>query len=274
MRVRSMALEGKTKKLYPLTTVVDPQDVVTWHNGESAPMEGKGMLTVRTVAPLFRLLNSRGRPTVFERTIPGGKYLARCAETIKFEVVVRFRNEEKGSLHMRRPELPIGTLPEPLVEFYLKSHGEVFDGIELPGDDPLVYKWSEDGVYVVAANGKEHPLNNTFVPFVVEGWKLADIRDKLEEMALTDATIVRDGLATVGLDMGDVKLEYGFMWVLDQGGLRMELALVEAPSNDEWRVRDSEGRERSKQNIRNGKKPVDAIEDYEFVANAVERIAI
>ncbi len=273
MATKNVVLEGKTKHIHPLDVLVEAKNFVTWGNKHSAEMSGKGEMSTRTMVAMFRLLEANGRRAVFQGQTSATMYRARFSHMILLEVVVRFRNEELGSLHKRRPDLPLGLLPKPLVEFYLKSSGEEFGGVKLPGDDPLITSWNDEGVFVHPA-GKSVEGDGLFVPFAAEGWSsaLSDLFSLLAREALIDATIVRKGWLAVKWDMGDVKLEYGFVISHNNGDAIATLYLAEAPSNDEWRIRDPKGIERSKQNIRNGKPVKDAIEDYFLVARAAEMI--
>jgi phosphoribosylaminoimidazole-succinocarboxamide synthase len=270
---KNVALEGKTKYIHPIDVLVELKDVVTWSNKFAEEMPGKGKLSLDTTVAMFRLLEAKGRDTVFQGEVGSTMYRARFSHMIPLEVVVRFRNEEKGSFRKRNPDVPAGLLPKPVVEFYLKTSGKVFNGVTLPDDDPLITSWNDEGVRVHHP-GKAVEGQGTFIPLTVEGWShgLVALFELLSTEALTDACIVRAGWASVGWHLGDVKLEYGFVITYLTSRPVSKLYLAEAPSNDEWRLRDSEGVERSKQNIRDGKPLKDAVDDYVIVARTAKTI--
>ncbi|HEX6288932.1 MAG TPA: phosphoribosylaminoimidazolesuccinocarboxamide synthase [Herpetosiphonaceae bacterium] len=118
--------EGKTKIVYahpsdPALVVLVHKDAISAGDGARRnKIEGKGALSGRTAANVFRFLNRAGVPTHFVAAPSATEMVARSCEMIPIEVVMRRR--ATGSYLRRHPEAAEGTRFDPvLVEFFLKD---------------------------------------------------------------------------------------------------------------------------------------------------------
>ncbi len=269
-------VEGKTKILTPRPddasiARVKAKKALTWGNTNSVDVEHKDVWATTTTCNVFKALEANGCETTFIEQVSDTEFDAHVAEMFPFEIVVRNKNEEKGSFKKRYSQVPLGKLTTPVVEFFLKSKDKVFNGVDLPDDDPLVTSVQDDGVWV------HHPGRpvvglGTFVPVRNYG-DLRLLVNELTKLALRDAEVLRVLWAKLGWDLGDVKLEYGRVTVLVQGREEFKTLLADVVDNDSWRIRDPQGIERSKQNVRDKNSVEGADIDYKMVAEASMKLA-
>lgn len=181
MQIGDMLYEGKAKKVFftddPQLFVIDFKDDATAFNGEKrGTIFGKGTLNNRISSFFFELLSRNGIVTHYVRRLSDTQMLVYGLDIIKIEVVVR--NVAAGSLS-KRLGLPEGTeLEQPVVEFYYK-------------DDSL-----------------GDPLINNYHAKVL-GLATDEQLIRLAESGLEVNSILREHLATRGLELIDYKLEYG-----------------------------------------------------------------
>ena len=244
-------IEGKTKLLFPETVTIKAKDIVTWGNTHQAPMPGKAVWSTETTCNVFRLLKKHNYPVAFiERTGPD-TFLAPYCEMIPLEVVGRSVIDPKSSFLKRNPGYPREMISVPLetpeIEFFLKTKGPIFNGIEVPDDDPLIVDplmggVGERGFLVIHPAGKE---GHAFIPAEAFGYPgdLPKLFEALRMIMDGLTTTLRDAWARLGWTLGDWKGEFG----LTRDG---RLLLADVVDNDSWRVRDSLGVERSKQVVR------------------------
>lgn len=173
--------EGKAKQVYrtldPLLLIQHFKDDATAFNAQKrGTIASKGIVNNRVSGALFAMLEGEGIATHFVRTLSDRDMLVRACDIVKIEVVVR--NVVAGSLATRlgRPEGE--TIPEPILEHYLKD-----DAL----GDPLVNDWH------------------------IRFLRLAD-PDELREInarALRVNAILRPHLAARDIVLVDFKLEFG-----------------------------------------------------------------
>ncbi|MDO8407985.1 MAG: phosphoribosylaminoimidazolesuccinocarboxamide synthase [bacterium] len=243
--------KGKTKELFAEIVTVQAKDIVTWGNTHQAPMSGKAEWSTETTCNVFRLLQKHKIPVAFiERTGPD-TFLAPYCDMIPLEIVGRSVIDPKSSFLKRNPGYPPEMIGVPLeipeVEFFLKTKGPVFEGIEVPDDDPLIVDplmggVGERGFSVIHPAGKE---GHAFIPAEVFGYpgNLPKLFDALRIMMGNLTITLRDAWARIGWTLGDLKGECGFT----RDG---RLLWADVFDNDSWRLRDSLGIERSKQVVR------------------------
>ncbi len=125
-RLGSKLVEGKTKIIYahpgdPALAVMMHKDSISAGDGARRnTIDGKGTLSGRTAANVFRLLNSAGIVTHFVAAPEPTVMLVRRCDMIPIEVVMR--RIATGSYLKRHPETAEGTrFDPPLVEFFLKD---------------------------------------------------------------------------------------------------------------------------------------------------------
>jgi phosphoribosylaminoimidazole-succinocarboxamide synthase len=251
--------EGKTKSIYPLEVAVPSKDVVTWGNDKQAPMPGKAAWSTMTTANMFRVLQEAGEEVAYIEQIASDTFTAPYCDMVKLEVVWRGVVEPGSSYFATHPDVPVGEpLDEPIVQFFLKSSAKVFGGIALPDDDPLVARMNDEGLWV------HHPRKNVpeaewvFIPAAVFGYEgvsgLTELKAELTARTKRIGRVARDAWARPGWRLGDFKIEFGITWA-DQ------LLLADVLDNDSWRLQDPDGKERSKQTIRDRSKRGDPLEE-------------
>ena len=193
--------EGKAKQLFegpePGTIIQHFKDDATAFNAEKhAVLSGKGVLNNRISEFLMIQLMDIGIPTHFIRSLNMREQLVAAVEIIPIEVVVR--NRVAGSFAKRFKATEGDALPNPLVEFYLKS-----DDL----GDPLI---AEDHIYT---------------------FDLADPLEIEEVRALTMR--VNDFLSGlfrgIGFSLIDFKLEFGRIY--SEEGVYIVLADEISPDN-------------------------------------------
>ncbi len=242
--------EGKTKIIYPATVVVRSKDRVTWGNRWEADMPGKAVWSTTTTCSVFELFRLYGQAVGYFSHIDGDgtEFAAPYCEMVPLEVVGRSVIDPAGSYAKRHPQESRGVvLDEPIIEFFLKTSGKKFKGIELPDDDPLVIYpggIAPDGFYVThpASFGGTEAVKIPFTAFGHEG-DFVELVETLRGRMRHLTIILRDAWAALGWQLGDWKGEFGF----DYEG---KLLLADVIDNDSWRLRDENGLERSKQTCR------------------------
>lgn len=224
--------EGKTKILYevrerPELVMVHSKDDITAGDGAKHDIiPHKGEWATTTTSNMFSLLERNFFATAFREQVSATRFVADRCEMIPLEVVVR--REAHGSFCQRLPGIPKGTrFPEPVVEFYLKTTSRVYDGLELPWDDPLL-RWLTPERFVLS--DPHTPQDYGWVELTLKGLDRAfAIRKGIEEAAREAFVTIEEGWAFMGRTLVDIKFEYGF----DADG---NLRLADVVDNDSWRL--------------------------------------
>ncbi|MBA3416209.1 MAG: phosphoribosylaminoimidazolesuccinocarboxamide synthase, partial [Chloroflexia bacterium] len=194
--------EGKTKTVFahasdPTLAVIVHKDAITAGDGARRhELPGKGALSGRTTANVFRLLAAAGVPTHFVAAAAADTMLVRRCRMVPIEVVIR--RVATGS-YLKRNDVAEGTrFDPPLVEFFYKDDAN---------HDPLV-----DAVWMAAegiASAKE------------TAWMAADGRRVFD--ALESAWAEQD------VQLVDLKIEFG-------RDADDRLVVADVVDNDSWRL--------------------------------------
>lgn len=263
--------EGKTKKIWeaqgmPGFVIIESKDDITAGDGAKHDViEGKGMLSTRTTANVFKLLASCGVPLAFQEQLDDTRFLARQCDMIPFEVVVR--RETHGSYLKRHPQLQKGHLFHRLVlEFFLKTSGKRWEGIFFPKDDPFV-KFDEGKMLFFLP---DQPIQtqspfltlNEFPPITGS----PEIREEMGKIALKTFLVLEKAWQLVGPRLVDFKVEFG----KDQNGV---LLLADVIDNDSWRVLQ-DGSYIDKQIYRDGADLNTVTAKFRFVEELTKRFGI
>jgi phosphoribosylaminoimidazole-succinocarboxamide synthase len=260
-------MRGKTKivrasESNPSLGEFEALDQVTWDNIHREPMPGKGIWSTSTAVNMFQLLKEAGIPVAYTKQVNERTFRGPLCTMIPLEVIVRGAVDENSSYLKRHPgrkaDERFGT---PIVEFFLKTDTAEFGGIELPDVDPYIGRYADSGIVVYHP---KKPLDDgVFLSATDLGWDVAGMWPflALEHIARDAFCIVRNAWARIGFDLRDWKVEFGF----DASG---QILLADVIDNDSWRILGPDGKEYSKQNIRNGKNLEDAAKDYEYIARS------
>ena len=174
--------EGKAKKLYatadPQLCAVEFKDVATASNGQhQVQLPGKGTLNCQISSQLFTLLEQTRLSTHFQGLLGDGWMLVQPLRMIPLEVVLR--NRAAGSLLRQLPTTAGQELEPPLLDLYFKD-----DSL----GDPFL---SEARLATL----------NIITP---------EERAQLEVMARQINSTLHQALNRTGLDLVDIKLEFGW----------------------------------------------------------------
>jgi amidophosphoribosyltransferase len=194
--------EGKTKVVYadrdnPALALIVHKDAITAGDGTRRnELPGKGALSGRTTANVFRLLHAAGIPTHFVDAPAANEMIVRRCAMIPLEVVMR--RVATGS-YLKRNDVPEGTRFDPtVVELYFKDDAN---------HDPLV-----DAAWIVA-NGVATP----------------EEIDRLTEIGRQVFTTLERAWARQDVQLVDLKIEFG----RDAAGT---LLVADVIDNDSWRI--------------------------------------
>ena len=131
--METLIASGKTKRVFRINDTdcgeLEDQDVITWDDEFSAEVPDKGIWATETTCNIFELLARHGIPTAYlGRSENLRRLRVQLCEMIPLEVIVRLENAKNSSYGKRYPDVPIGPLPMPVVEFNLKTVKQVFNG--------------------------------------------------------------------------------------------------------------------------------------------------
>ncbi len=178
---KELLYEGKAKRLYatgePDVVLVEFKDDATAFNAQKrGVVVGKGAANNQITQRVFEALGAVGIPTHFVERVSDTEHLATRVEIVPLEVVVR--NRAAGSFASRYGIEEGGELSPIVVEWYVKS-----DAL----GDPLV----NDAGAVALGLASEEDLAQLF------------------ELATAVNDALRAYFARIGLDLVDLKLEFG-----------------------------------------------------------------
>lgn len=262
---------GKTKivrasKSNPTQGEFEALDQVTWDNVHREPMPGKGIWSTTTTVNMFQLLKEAGIPVAYTKQVDARTFRGPLCAMIPLEVIVRGAIDENSSYLKRHPGKKADERFEsPIVEFFLKTDTNEFNGITLPDVDSYIGHYADSGMVVYHP---KKPLKDgvSLSPSDL-GWDATGMWPflALEHIARDAFLIARNAWARIGFDLRDWKVEFGF----DATG---QILLADVIDNDSWRILGPDGKEYSKQNVRNGKNLKEAAKDYEYIARASVRM--
>ena len=144
-------IEGKTKIVSEFTSdhkkviVQSKDDITAFNKAKHDIIEGKSKLATNTTCNVFRFLKECGLPVAFDEQIDEITFIAPRCDMILYEVIIR--REAHGSFLKRYPYLKKGhVFPELVLEYFLKTSDNVWNGESIPCDDP----------YMLEVEGKAH----------------------------------------------------------------------------------------------------------------------
>jgi phosphoribosylaminoimidazole-succinocarboxamide synthase len=210
MKKRKLLYDGKSKSIFegPVSgTAIQyfKDDATAFNKKKHEIIEGKGVLNNIISSFIMERLESAGIATHYIKRLNMREQLVKSVDIVPLEVVVR--RKAYGSL-CKRYNIPEGMdLSTPLVEFFLKND-------EL--SDPLIS--SEAAIILGFCEPEE-----------------------LEEITLLSLRItdILSGLfAAIGLDLVDIKYEFGITDFIEDLEIFPELVLADEISPDNCRLRD------------------------------------
>lgn len=210
MKKRKLLYEGKAKTLYegPVEgTVIQyfKDDTTAFNKQKHDIIEGKGVLNNIISSFIMERLEDAGISTHFLKRLNMREQLVKSVDIIPLEVVVR--RKAYGSL-CKRYDIPEGTaLDVPLIEFFLKN-----DSL----NDPLI---SRDAA-------------------VILGFCEPEEIEEITVLALRITDLLTGLFAAIGIDLADIKYEFGITDFIEDLELFPELVLADEISPDNCRLRD------------------------------------
>jgi phosphoribosylaminoimidazole-succinocarboxamide synthase len=210
MKNRKMIYDGKAKTIYegPVcgTAIQYFKDDATAFNKEKhALIEGKGVLTNMISSFIMERLESCGINTHFIKRLNMREQLVKFVDIIPLEIVVR--RKAYGSICKRYKIVEGSVLSEPLVELFLK-------------DDSL-------GDPLIASEAA-----------VILGFCEAEELEEIINLALRITDILAGLFSAIGLDLADIKYEFGVTHFIEDLDAFPELVLADEISPDNCRLRD------------------------------------
>lgn len=264
---------GKTKHILrcekdPDIAKVESSDRITGGDGKRADvLQGKGALSNETTCNVFELLKKKEVPCAFIAKASTTAFYAEYTTMLPFEVVVRRVVGEKSSFRKRNPKLGDGyRFPKPVVEFFLKTSGRMWNSIQLPCDDPLLVQVLGENAFDVYQ--PSIPLDKQMavlrIPYATLGVSVQQI-NAMRATALIAFTYIEDAWKKLGGRLDDCKFEFG----LNTAG---ELRLSDVVDNDSWRLFYGSSYI-CKQPYRDGAPLPIVFNNYEVVAGLSKKLA-
>jgi phosphoribosylaminoimidazole carboxylase/phosphoribosylaminoimidazole-succinocarboxamide synthase len=225
--------EGKTKIIRQhdtdpaLVFVQSKNDITAGNTIKHDVIAGKATWANTTTCNVFNLLQQCGIPVAFKKQCDATTFEADYCEMILYEVVIR--REAHGSFLKRHPYLEKGHyFPQLIVEFFLKTTDQEWEGTAIPVNDPLT-QISDDqlNLYLPAV-----PLHQQKPFMILDTFPLCNQRELFQEIsAIAQQTflILEKAWQLVGGRLVDLKIEFGF----NKEG---KLLLADVIDNDSWRV--------------------------------------
>ena len=271
MNTGTLVAEGKTKKIYESATsggsrrlvVVESKDDLTAGDGAKHDViAGKAALANRTTCNVFRLLEACGVPGAFVKQIDDTSFYAEHCKMIPLEVVVR--REAHGSFLKRHPYLQKGhVFPRLLLEFFLKTSGKKWKGIDIPTDDPFIDKTGQLYLPNKPIWQQEPFLNiGQFFEVGIGYYKPYELGD----IALKTFLILEKAWQLLGRKLVDFKVEFG----VDS---QIRLLVADVIDNDSWRLVE-DGQYIDKQVYRDGGDLNTVTEKYRQVTELTSRFHV
>jgi len=210
MKNRKVLYEGKAKTIFegPVngTAIQYFKDDTTAFNKEKhALIEGKGVLNNMISSFIMERLESCGINTHYVKRLNMREQLVKLVDVIPLEVVVR--RKAYGSL-CKRYNIEEGVmLREPMVELFLKD-----DSL----GDPLI----------------------TPEAAIVLGFCEEEELEEMLNLAVRITDVLSGIFAAIGLDLADIKYEFGITQFIEDFDAFPELVLADEISPDNCRLRD------------------------------------
>ncbi|TSC80380.1 MAG: Uncharacterized protein G01um101425_34 [Candidatus Peregrinibacteria bacterium Gr01-1014_25] len=282
--------EGKTKLVYeaeghPTLSILEAKKAITAMDDPSLTrqFDTKAKSATATTCRIFELLRDAGLPVAYRQQLSETEFLAPLCDMILLEVVAR--RYADGSILKRNPHLPITPLHRfhrLQIEFFLKTTKGQCSGMEgtLPVDclDPAGKKLVEDPL-ILNPQDERWTLRHSKVPLWSSQGALELSVDRsrilpasvtikqLEELTRRVFLVLEGAWMQMGFKLIDLKIEFG----VDSQG---KLYIADVIDSDNWRLKDREGKEVSKQLFRDDH-PLSEVEGkYALVARLTEQMRI
>jgi phosphoribosylaminoimidazole-succinocarboxamide synthase/phosphoribosylcarboxyaminoimidazole (NCAIR) mutase len=249
--------EGKTKIVIltdqdGVVRIVSKDDVTAFDDPtKTIVLEGKGAAATATTCNMFEALNAAGIPTAYiGRCEEPNAFLAYDVEMLPLECIGRRYVGKDSSYRKRHPELPAGEyyFARLWTEYSLKTtRGElkIGDNVIVTGldpaageEDPLIKDVTADEWVLLAKKPEwaEGANLSDRVGTVKASDIIGDIKPSEIDRLLRRAVLAIEAfLASVGLEMEDIKLEFGLRRLSDG---TIILVVADVVDGDSWRARD------------------------------------
>lgn len=264
--------EGKTKIINPLwgdcpiASALTKEDITAGDGAKHDILPGKAVLATRTTCNVFELLRAKGIPLAYIGRDGPTTLLTRICKMIPVEVVVR--RIATGSYLKRHPNVIQGAIfEEPVIEFFYKTSGRMFNDVQLPCDDPLmVINEDKSGCHLYLPN---KPVQEGYIcPLKLPDDDLHGLIVMLGECSViaTDVnTHLKRAWRALGGTLYDFKLEFGLL--PDDS----TIVLADVVDCDSWRVM-WEGIQLSKQGYREGDDLEKVLGVYRIAASLTDQM--
>jgi len=271
----TLIIEGKTKRIFRmpgktgLARVESKADITAGDGAKRDSFPGKDRYATATTIAVFRLLNACGIPTAFVESLSPTEFIAHECAMLPYEVVGR--RKALGSYLKRNPHIDRGTeFHAVVIEFYLKTTGRTFKGIEFPKDDPFIAEMNHKGIVTYrpdmsitdpgnpslpVVDTKMYGKNKPMHPFI-----------EMEALARKVFLVLEGAWREQGCSLCDLKIEFG---ITNAG----KLVVADVIDNDSWRLFDAEGQHLDKQRYRDGAGLDEVAALYADVAKRTARFA-
>ena len=286
MKKDKVLAEGKTKRIWSVKgesswVIVENKNDITKNDdpAQTKIMVGKAELATSTTCAVFQLLKEAGIPVAFERQLSPTEFLAPKVEMLLLEIVRR--RYAVGSFLKRHPDLEVSIESPPhrfhraVFELFLKTTGgEIKNRIgnhcgTVPVDDPFISNPSEKRWTLFhpkkpswneAADLHCRVFQSSILP---DGITVEMIEKLLRQVGL----VLEGAWANLGCRFIDIKIEKG---VTTSG----QLVVADVIDADNWRLRDAEWNELSKQLFRDNVDMEEISDKYALVARLVQQFRI
>lgn len=271
-KIRSIA-RGKTKEVfeinkYGLALFVSSDDLTAGDGAKHNIVKGKAALANLTTCNVFRFLNQCGIPTSFVEQVDKTSFVGDLCNMIPYEVVVR--REAYGSYLGNYPYLQKGHLFQKLiVQFFLKTSGKKWLGLDIPVDDPLAIFTNDDKMDLFLPN---IPITSQIPFMTLDDYPLKGYESKITEIktiaAKTFLALEKAWQQVEGnRRLIDFKLEFGISY-------SGRLVLADVIDSDSWRVVDRDGAHLDKQLYRDGADTATVLDKYKTAADLTSRFKL
>jgi phosphoribosylaminoimidazole-succinocarboxamide synthase len=237
------------------------EDITAGNGARHDVMKGKDAIANQTTVNIFRFLQACGLSSLaFVDGYNPTAFLAYECKMLPYEVIVR--REAHGSYLKRFPNAKKGdVLNRLLVQFFLKTSGQVWDGTQLPCDDPLI-EFTSSGMNLhdptAAAPGR---------PFL----QIPDLdseiwRPRMAELAVQTFRLLEEAWRKLDMRFVDYKVEFGL-------STKGELLLADVIDADSGRLVNANNQYVDKQVYRDGGTVEQVFRNYIHIRDLTARFS-